>query len=161
MRDFSKVSPLLWRDKRFNSLASSDARLAMLYFFTCEHQNSAGCYRLPDGYASADLSWALDHYVTVRQQVVDAGLILFDDDTKELFIVGWFKTNPAMGSKHAIGCERLIGNIESDAIREAAEEEFLQSEEHRQSQSQKPSGSVQSLQASNRLASTNYLTRGQ
>ncbi|MDW9902035.1 hypothetical protein GOA77_09165 [Sinorhizobium meliloti] len=129
MRDYSKVSPLIWRDKRFNSLASSDAKLAMLYFATSEHQNSAGCYRLPDGYAAADLGWDVDRYQAARGAVVSSGLILFDEATSELFLVDWFESNPITNGKHAKGTQSLIVRIDSDTIREAAEDAFLASRE--------------------------------
>ncbi|MBB3288758.1 MULTISPECIES: hypothetical protein [unclassified Rhizobium] len=131
MRDYTKVSPLIWRDKRFRSLASSDARLAMLYFVTCEHQNSTGCYRLPDAYAAVDLGWELDRFIKAREAVVSAGLILTDADSSEIFVVGWYETNTPTNDKHAIGTSRLIAKIESDQLREAAEEEFLASEQKR------------------------------
>ncbi|MGA1803352.1 hypothetical protein [Rhizobium sp. HT1-10] len=161
MREFSKVSPLFWRNKRFSALTSTDAKLCMLYFVTCEHQNSAGCYRLPDAYAAADLSWPMQHYLEVRQQLADAGLILFDDESKELFVTDWFETNPAMNDKHSQGCQRLISNIESDNVREAAEDAFLQAEENRQSKPSKAAGSVPNFNPSSRLASTGYLNRRQ
>ncbi|MDO9416205.1 hypothetical protein [Pararhizobium sp.] len=138
MRDFSKVSPLLWRDKRFRSLPTSDAQIAMLYFLTCEHQNSAGCYRLPDGYAASDLDWNTERYEKARAAIVAAGLILFDPDTSELFVAGWFEFNPAMNQKHSQGVERRISSIDSDAVRDAANEDFQKSEEGRASRPSKP-----------------------
>lgn len=158
MRDFSKVSPLVWRDKRFRSLASSDAKLAMLYFVTCEHQNSAGCYRLPDGYAASDLAWDAPRYEKARGAVIDAGLIIFDPETSELFIADWFETNPAMNPKHAQAVERRISTIDSDVIREAAEEDFLKSEEIRASRPSKPEKHALHAVGS-RLAETSYLNR--
>ena len=49
MREFSKVSPAVWQSERFHSLPSDDGRYVHLYLLTNDHQNSAGCYRLPDG----------------------------------------------------------------------------------------------------------------
>lgn len=133
MRDFSKVSPLVWRDKRFQSLATAEAQLAYLYMLTCEHQTSAGAYRVPDGYASADLGWNIDTWIAARTACVDAGLIVYDDGTSELFVVGWFEANPICNPKHGLGAERLILQIDSDSVREKAEVEYLQSHEAMQS----------------------------
>lgn len=138
MRDFTKISPLLWRDKRFQSLASSDAKLAYLFHLTSEHQNSAGCYRLLDGYAATDLGWSTERYIQARQEVVGAGLILFDEETSELFVKGWFDGNPPTNPKHAMGTRKLIGNVASDAIREAAEEAFLATSQRWQSEDTSP-----------------------
>lgn len=158
MREFSKVSPLMWRNKRFCMLSSSDAKLAMLYFVTCEHQNSAGCYRLPDGYAASDLTWDVPRYEKARTAVVDAGLIAFDPDTSELFVCGWFETNPAMNPKHAQSVERRMMDLESDLIREQVEAEFSISEEARESRSKRPAPVLQAV--GGHLANTRYLNRG-
>ena len=44
-REFSKVSPAVWRSGKFTGLECSTAQVLYLYFLTCEHQNSAGCFR--------------------------------------------------------------------------------------------------------------------
>ena len=66
MRDYSKVSPKLWRSPRYRSLESGDARLLYLYFLTCEHQSSAGCFRLPVAYAASDLGWTENRFTDAR-----------------------------------------------------------------------------------------------
>ncbi|WEZ84648.1 hypothetical protein P6U16_08770 [Rhizobium sp. 32-5/1] len=132
--------------------------MAMLYFVTCEHQNSAGCYRLPDGYAASDLGWDAGRYEKARAAVVDAGLIVFDIETSEIFITGWFETNPAMNPKHAQAVERRISALESDVIREVAEEDFLKSEEIRASRPPKPE-KPQLHAVGSRLAESSYLNR--
>ncbi len=78
MRDFSKVSPSLWHSERFNSLPSDDARDAYLYLLTSEHQTSAGCYRLPDAYAAADLRWPVERYQHARSELIASGLVNHD-----------------------------------------------------------------------------------
>lgn len=103
----------------------------MLYFLTCRHQTSAGCYQLPDGYAAADLGWEIEAYVVARREVEAAELILFDEDTSEIFIVGWFANNPVTNEKHKMGCIRLIESMESEKIHDAAENEMNEFEINR------------------------------
>ncbi|CAD7044735.1 hypothetical protein REJC140_03860 [Pseudorhizobium endolithicum] len=122
-REFSKISPAVWRSKTFQSVPD-DERLLHLYLLTCEHQNSAGSFRLPDGYACADLGWDLQRYVSARSCLEQAELIAFDDETEEVFIQKWFVHNPPMNQKHALGTQRVIERIESDRIREMVEEQF-------------------------------------
>jgi hypothetical protein len=158
MREFSKVSPLIWRDKRFRSLATSDAQLVYLFLCTCEHQNSAGCYRMPDGYVAADLGWDLQRYLDARSHVVEAGLIVFDLSTSELCIAGWFDFNPAMNSKHSQFIQRVIASMESDEVRETAEAAFQASEEFKQSLKAKAS-SAQVHDLSERLTNSRFMSR--
>lgn len=131
-REFSKVSPAVWRSGKFASLKSSAAQVLHLYLLTCEHQNSAGCFRLPDGYACSDLGWTAQDYADARDGLVAAGLIRFDATTAEIYVERWFKHNPPTNEKHAAGTRRLIEAIESDGIREQVEADFLSADEARQ-----------------------------
>lgn len=120
---FTKISSSLWRSKRFIAL-SDDAKLVFIYLLTSEHITSAGCCRLPDGYALVDLNWTPDRYRSARQELVDSGMVVFDTATSDLFVTGWFRHSPAMNQSHQKSIERCISEIESDAVRERAEEEF-------------------------------------
>jgi hypothetical protein len=120
MRDFSKISPAVWHSQRFINLASDDGRYLYLYFLTSEHRNSAGCYRLPDSYASGDLQWQQDRYLKARKQLVEADLIHFDEENHVVMICRWFKHNPPMNEKHFIGIECILERLTSPSIREAA-----------------------------------------
>ncbi len=162
MREFSKITPAMWRDKRFRSLPSSDAKLAFMFLIASEHQNSAGAYRLPTLYACNDLGWDVERFTTARDEVLASGLVAFDSETEEYFCLGWFKANPAMGPKHATGVMRRIFEIESDQIREAAEAEFSASQEEKTAAKEALSGSVHSLDdySGSRLTRTRFLQGG-
>lgn len=129
-RSFSKIAPDVWGSKRFLSTPGDSQRLH-LYYMTCRHQNSAGGFMLPDGYACSDLSWPLDAYQAARTPLIGQGLIFFDEQTSELFVDKWFKHNPPMNDRHAIGTQRLISNVNSDLIREKMEEQFEEAESGR------------------------------
>lgn len=122
MRDFSKISPALWHSQRFNTLPSDDGRYLYLYFLTCEHQNSAGCYRISDGYACDDLQWSQERYLNARSQLITADLIAFDNDCRVVMICRWFKHNPPMNEKHLIGIERVLEKLPSATIQKAAQD---------------------------------------
>lgn len=123
-REFSKVAPIVWRSRRFLALPSDRARLLLLYYLTSQHQNSAGAYRVPEGYAISDLGWSLDDYRSARKALVDVELVFYDEETEEVYVAGWFKVCPPMNDKHASGTMSRIAEIESDTIREALEAEF-------------------------------------
>ena len=120
MRDFSKISPAVWGSDRFNKLPSDDARYLFMYLLTCEHQTSAGAFRLKDGYATDDLKWDAPRYHVARRQLVEADLIHFDEAASCILITRWFKHNPPMSESHFIGIERQLERLPSQAIWEAA-----------------------------------------
>ncbi|WP_353644224.1 hypothetical protein [Mesorhizobium sp. WSM2239] len=130
-REFSKVSPAVWRSGRFTGLECSTAQVLYLYFLTCEHQNSAGCFRLPDGYACSDLRWEPANYAAARDRLIAAELISFDPMTAEIYVDRWFRHNPPTNEKHAMGTRRIIEAIESDVIREKVEADFQAADEAR------------------------------
>lgn len=128
---FSKVSPAVWRSRRFNALPGSDAKLLYLYFVTSEHQTSIGAYVIPTGYAIADLAWDTTRYEDARAALVEAGLVAFDDETSTVYVERWFKHCPPMNESHAQGCQRLISELESEGIAEKVQAEFETAYENR------------------------------
>lgn len=154
-RKFSMVSPAIWRPGRFLSLAEPGAQLLYLYYLTCEHQTSAGCFRLPDGYACADLGWPLTLYAEMRARLIDADLIAFDAATNTIYVLRWFQHCGAMSDKHATGIAKVISSIESDTIREMVEADFLSSEAERNNSK---NTAHNALQNHNRLLSTGLMT---
>lgn len=121
---FSKVSPALWRSKRFLAL-SSEERLLLLYYIASRHQTSAGCYRIAEGYACSDLGWDPERYRAARMPLVESGLILFDETTEEVFVPGWFKVCAPNNQRHAASMTSGIAEIESDWLRKQVDQEFM------------------------------------
>jgi hypothetical protein len=119
MRDFTKISPSVWRSQRFNALATDDARYLYLYLLTCEHQTNAGAYHLPHGYACDDLRWEKDRFAAAFAELVAASLVIHDATTAEIAITRWFKHNAPMSESHLIGVERTIERIHSSVVAEA------------------------------------------
>ncbi len=126
MRDFTKISPRLWHSERFNGLKSDDARLAFLYVLTSEHQNSAGCYRLPDAYAAADLSWPVERFQKARVELAEADLIVYDAKSSVVMVRDWFRHNPPMNPMHRKGIQHILERLPSQMIWKAANIELEQ-----------------------------------
>lgn len=149
-RLFSKVSPAVWRSKRFLALPTSDAKLAYLFMLTNEHVTSAGAYRLKEGYAVSDLGWDIPRYREALAHLVAAKLIAHDEGTSEVYVQRWFKHNPPQNDKHAQGCQRMILELDSEVIAELAMADFEEAEQRRLAPISKASPALRaSLQAVN------------
>lgn len=127
MREFSKVSPAIWRSPRFRGLPD-DARLGLLYFITCAHQNACGCFGLPDGYAITDLLWTLERYQKARAALVAASMIVFDDATSEVLVAKWFQHSPPMNPSHRKSIIAAVERIASEALRAEAYKALTEAE---------------------------------
>ena len=123
-RQFSKVSPAVWGSKRFVTLPTTEAKLLYLYFLSNEHNNSAGAYRVREGYALADLGWQREVYRQCVANLVEAELVAYDDEAEEVYVLRWFKHNPPQNEKHAQGCKRIIFELDSQRIAELAMLDF-------------------------------------
>lgn len=124
MREFSKISPSLWHSKRFQNLHLDDAKFVYLFLLTCEHQNSAGTYRLPAGYACHDLGWNIERYSNALAELENADLVVVDINTDEILIRRWFKHNPPMNPKHRIGIVGVLERLDSELIYQAGLDEL-------------------------------------
>ncbi|TIP20160.1 hypothetical protein [Mesorhizobium sp.] len=129
VRQFHKVSPDVWRSRRFLALVG-DQRELWFYLVTSPHQTSAGCYKLPPAYAVADLGndWTRELYEACLRVLVDGDLIAHDPDTDEIYVCRWFKTSPPTNGSHAAGIYHHICKLESLAVQERVEQEFAETE---------------------------------
>lgn len=120
-RDFSKVSPALWRSPRFQALSDREQK-TFLYFITNSHIDSSGVYHLPDLYAcsKSDLNMDLPEYEAARAGCIEAGMIDYDPDHSVILIDRWFKHNPPTSPDYATGVLRRIEKVESERLRARA-----------------------------------------
>jgi hypothetical protein len=123
MRDFSKVSPAVWESDRFWSLPNDSDRLCYHYVITNAHINSGGCYKLPSGYAAHDLRRPVEQFEASRGALIAAGLIEYDEKTRELYVLRWFRHNAPTTLNHFTGAMRQIERIESPTLRQKASDE--------------------------------------
>ncbi|MEQ1941502.1 hypothetical protein ABMA32_03670 [Mesorhizobium sp. VNQ89] len=163
-RDFSKLSPEIWRSPRFHSLGNSEAALLWHYYVAGPHANSSGCSRIPDGYAAADFApfgWTVADLVQHRQELADAQLITFDPATSEVYVDRWFVHNPPTNISHAKGASKIICKIEGEDLRLKVEEEFLQTEwGQKLKQVQDAAANVTSIAPEDRLTATRFMRGG-
>lgn len=145
-RDFSKVSPNLWDSKKFRNLPDDDARFCYVYLITNKHCNSAGCYRIRDGYASADLNWPLERYRNAIDSLCKGGLVSFDRDEETLLVENWVAFNEPTNAKHALGILNTLDAVSSETLKTQRIQEFAEPIERKKFDQDKQVGvQIQSL----------------
>lgn len=122
-REFSIVSTNIWHSSRFHALGT-DAQLVLLYLITCSHQTAIGCCRLPDAYAASDMGWPVDRFVTARDELATAEMIVRDELTDEVSVPQWFNFNEPKNPNVVKSWSRQVDKIKSDVVKRSVAGEF-------------------------------------
>lgn len=124
MREFSKVSPTVWRSKKFRSLKSVEARYVYLYLLTCPHASSAGCFDIHPLYACADMGLSDIQFGDCINSLCEAGLVEWDEDENTVLITNWTEFNAPANPKHALGILTQLRQASSEPLRLKAFQEL-------------------------------------
>lgn len=107
MREYSKISNSIWTSEKFSRLNSAN-KLFYLYLLTCQHGNSAGCFKIKIGYMCADMDWPEAQVLDGLCKLNDAGLALYNRVEHTLYIWNWYTFNSPQNPKHAA---KIISDI--------------------------------------------------
>ena len=128
MRKFAAISPKIWGSRKWRKLDRDDkARLLYLYLHTCPHATSIGAFRLPIGYAAADLRWEVAHVEAAFSTLADAQLIDYDVDDEIVRIIDFLTHSPPTNPKHAGAALALARELPYGMIRDTVIAEVLES----------------------------------
>ena len=119
-RDFTKVSPAIWKSRKFRELSCGEAKLFYLFVLTGPHQTNAGISKLPLAYAAYDLGVPLGTLEQSMESCIEVGLLDQDPETDEVFITNWFTFNIPMNAKHRKGVVHTLERVESERLFEIA-----------------------------------------
>jgi hypothetical protein len=124
-KPFTMVRRSIWDSERFASLPDDKHRYLYFYFLSTKHQGGAGCFMANPAYILADLKktgadWTDDALRRGMKILVDGGLLLTDEKTGEVLVLGWWKDNGPTNDKWFKGAVRYCDEIESDALQKVA-----------------------------------------
>ncbi|WP_208324745.1 hypothetical protein [Raoultella planticola] len=110
MRDYGKVHTSFWISDGMRRV-SDDARLLALYLLTGQHTNMIGCFRLPDGYVSEDLSWTSERVSKGFDELSANGFATRDSSSKWVLIRNFLSWNPVENPNQGIAALRLFDQV--------------------------------------------------
>ncbi len=90
----------VWNDEKFLSL-SDDGKLLWFYILTCPHRHMSGIFLLDQSYVLADLRWKPRRLRAAWSELVAGGLILYDENSRVLFIPNTLKYDPLQNENQA------------------------------------------------------------
>jgi hypothetical protein len=93
MRTYAYVYTTFWSSPTIVELRD-DAKLLALYLLTCQHCTSAGVFRLPVGYASADLGWSQERVREGLKELSENGFVTVCQTTHWVWIRKHLDWNP-------------------------------------------------------------------
>lgn len=120
MREFIKISPTVWRSKKFRSLPDLESRHAYLYLLTCPHANAAGCFDIHPLYAAADMGMTEERFAYCIETLSKAGLVEWDAAENTVLIANWIEFNGPQNPKHALGILSQLAQASSEPLRTKA-----------------------------------------
>lgn len=92
MRDYGKVSCLIWRNFDFRAM-SEDARWLALYILTCPHANMLGCFCLPNSYIADDLQWSVQKVQKAIEELQSNKFLTVDRPSGWMIVHKFLKWN--------------------------------------------------------------------
>jgi|GEM_PF-1314138 len=107
MRIFGSIQLCFWASLDTQQL-SDQGKLLAIYLLTGPHSNMLGCFRLPDGYITADLKWNIETVKKAFQELFRSQFLTRDDPSGWLIIHKFLKWNPIQNSKQGVGVQRLF-----------------------------------------------------
>lgn len=125
MREFSKVSPSVWRSKKFRAIKDHEAQRVYLYLLTCPHGSSIGCFDIDPNYAAADLEINSEQFRTCIETLSNALLIEFDWDDNTVLLVNWESYNEPANINHAKGMIAQFKQASSEMLKAKCFKAFL------------------------------------
>ena len=90
---YQKIHTKIWQDEKF-ILLTDDARYLFLYLMTSPHSNAIGIYVLPKKYIEGDLDWDAKQLREPFTELLQKGLIYYDEKVSLLVITNHLKYNP-------------------------------------------------------------------
>ena len=117
MAKFRSIQTSFWSDSKIVDDFSPEDRYFYLYLLTNEKSNQLGCYEISKNQMCRDTGYNRD---TVDKLVdrfeKNHHVIIYDNDTKEIFIKNWHKYNWLNSWKTKICIDREFSEIKSNKI---------------------------------------------
>ncbi|CAG9612256.1 hypothetical protein BACCIP111899_01429 [Bacillus rhizoplanae] len=93
MAVYRNIQVNFWQDDFILDLTPEE-RYFYIYLLTCSKTTQCGIYPLPKRLAELETGYNRETVEKLLQRFIDYGKILYDADTKELYIQNWLRYNP-------------------------------------------------------------------
>ena len=120
---YQRIHSQIWSDEKFIKL-SQDAKYLFIYLLTSPHSNGIGIYVLPKKYIECDLEWSTKQLAIPFDELLNSGLILYDDVARLICIKNHIKHNPIENPKQVKSAEKIISALPKSSLFSAISEQL-------------------------------------
>ncbi len=110
MRLYGSIQTCFWENEDAQKL-SDQGKLLATYLLTGPHSNMIGCFRLPAGYITEDLSWDIQKVKAAFHELHELRFITRDETSGWLLINNFLRWNPIQNPKQAKGVQKLFDAV--------------------------------------------------
>lgn len=112
MRNYGVIHSRYWTWAQEQGL-DVYATLMGAYLLSCDHSNSAGCYRIPLEYIASDLGQTVDRVSTACQQLINTDFMAYCPCSKWILIKKYLFWNPAQNLSHSKAIIKMLKQVPS------------------------------------------------
>ena len=117
----------VWNDEKILESFTSDDKFFWLYLLTNPHNTLLGVFKFNKVLASRDMGYDKDVVYNLAVRFANVyNLVYFDEETKEIMILNWYKYNWNKSEKLYQGLLPLLQKVESSKIRELLQERIAE-----------------------------------
>lgn len=115
MRDYGQIQCAFWQSADAQSFSDS-AKLLAAYLMTGPHSNGLGCYRLPDGYITADLGWSIDKVSKAFGELIERRFVQRCEASGFILLPKFLRWNPIGNPKIAAARIKELRQIPQTSV---------------------------------------------
>ena len=119
MARFRTIENGFWTDSKVVNDFTPDDRYIFLYLLTNPQTNQLGCYELPISKIAFDTGFGKTKITKIIKRLEEElKVIVYDEETNEVFIKNWYKFNWLNSDKTFICIKREFDLIKSEKLKE-------------------------------------------
>ena len=117
MARYRQIETRFWSDSKVIDDMKPEDRYFYLYLLTNEKSNQVGCYEISKNQISKDTGYSIEKINNILKKFENKlKLIIYDKNTKEIFLKNWYKYNWLNSQKTAKCVIQGVSEIKSEQI---------------------------------------------